>query len=181
VDVNSQDNWGQTALSWASQYGRHEVVVHLLLTRGDINTNSEDSDGWTALSRTSGYGHHKIVRLLLARDDVDVISKDNDFGWTALLWASRYGYNEIVRLLLPRDDIDISIKDNTGRTALSLVSEGRHESIIKMLEEKNQPGIDVGLENDDDAPIITKVYDKPANALEETSKSKGKDPGVNMC
>ena len=48
VNPDKLDNYGRTALWWASYLG-NEGVVRLLLARDDVNPNRSDNDGTTAL------------------------------------------------------------------------------------------------------------------------------------
>ena len=67
--TNSKDNAGKTPLSIAVQCG-YDMLVRLLLARGDIEVNSKDSSGCTPLSNAAGWGHDVVVKLLLARHDL---------------------------------------------------------------------------------------------------------------
>jgi ankyrin repeat protein len=43
IDVNSKDNYGSTALSWAAEKG-HETIVKLLLSTDGIDVNSNEDE-----------------------------------------------------------------------------------------------------------------------------------------
>ncbi len=44
VDINSNDSYGRTAISWASRNG-HEAVVKLLLATEKVNVDLKGSTG----------------------------------------------------------------------------------------------------------------------------------------
>ncbi|KAH8650295.1 hypothetical protein BGZ60DRAFT_389194, partial [Tricladium varicosporioides] len=75
VDVDSNDTYGRTPLSYAAKNG-HEGVVKLLLATEKVDVNSKDSDGRTPLSWAAAKGHEGIVKRLLTTEKVDVDSKD---------------------------------------------------------------------------------------------------------
>jgi hypothetical protein len=93
AELESKDNSGQTALSWAAENG-HEAVVNLLLEKKfTINT-----DGSALLKTALADGHKDIVELLLA-DYFDNVAQKN-FCW--LLDVKDVGFNaaDITSLLL---------------------------------------------------------------------------------
>ena len=63
VFVNWQDDWGVTALMWASWKG-HTEIVKLLLERPEIDVNLENKRGQTALMNASAYGRTEIANLI---------------------------------------------------------------------------------------------------------------------
>jgi len=72
--AESKDLLGRTPLLVAVKEG-HEVVVRLLLGRGDVDVNSKDLAGRTTpLMAVAERGHEPIAKLLLEQDDVDVSS-----------------------------------------------------------------------------------------------------------
>jgi ankyrin repeat protein len=64
-DLDSEDTYGQTPLSWAAENG-HEAVVKLLLEKG-ADLEAKDKDGWTPLLWAAEKGHEAIVKLLLEK------------------------------------------------------------------------------------------------------------------
>ncbi|MFC1834839.1 ankyrin repeat domain-containing protein [Thermodesulfobacteriota bacterium] len=62
VDVNSKDDFGDTALIVASDRG-HQQTVDLLLDRG-AEVNATDGDGKTALHYAKMRGHAEVAELL---------------------------------------------------------------------------------------------------------------------
>jgi len=86
VDVNAQDNDGDTALMIAVREGHTEVVKLLIEVGADVN--AQDSDGDTALMTASRGGYLDVVQLLIDAG-VDVNAK-NDSGETALSLVESY-------------------------------------------------------------------------------------------
>lgn len=105
ADVNAresdQDGW--TALLYAAENHRNEIVKALLEKGADVNM--ADGNGRTALIIASRLGNRDIVQGLLAKG-ANVHTRDNA-GWTALSQASQQlressgykAYQEIVQLL----------------------------------------------------------------------------------
>ena len=71
--VLSVDEFGRTALMWASKEGDAERVRQLLDMGAPVN--AKDMFGRTALMEASLYGHTKIVQLLLGNGD-DIVRKE---------------------------------------------------------------------------------------------------------
>ena len=63
VHVNSQDEYGDTALIWASENG-HKAVCELLITRG-CNLEMQNKRGDTALMKASFWGYIPVVISLI--------------------------------------------------------------------------------------------------------------------
>ncbi|KAK3493505.1 heterokaryon incompatibility protein-domain-containing protein [Neurospora crassa] len=83
VDVNLQNDRGETALHLAASKG-HEDVVKLLLDSGKVDANKQDENGQTALHRAAKrYGHEVVFKLLLDSGKADIDILDGQ-GRTAL-------------------------------------------------------------------------------------------------
>ena len=96
VDVNKQDNDGDTALIWATKYNNHELVK--LLLNSDADIDKQNNVGNTALIFAVIYDRIDIVKHLLnSGADID---KQNNGGNTALILAAYYNNCETVELLL---------------------------------------------------------------------------------
>ena len=79
-DINIQDQWGNTALIWASYWG-HLEIVQLLVEKG-ADVDIQDNWGNTALIIASYWGHLEVVIYLVEKGaKIDIQNKD---GWTAL-------------------------------------------------------------------------------------------------
>ena len=64
ADVNSRDEYGSTALSWASYRGNKDLVT-LLLAQPGIKVDQTSVDGNTALMAAAENGHAEIAEMLL--------------------------------------------------------------------------------------------------------------------
>jgi ankyrin repeat protein len=62
ANVNVRDNFGATALMWATQNAYTEVIKFLLEKGADVNTKT--NNGITALGAARMAGHTDIVQLL---------------------------------------------------------------------------------------------------------------------
>jgi ankyrin repeat protein len=133
IDVNQHNEYGRTALMWASREG-HKQIVQMLLQDKNIEINQQDEDGYTALMLASINGHKDIVQMLLRDKNIQINQQDKK-GDTALIVASEHGHKEIVQMLLQDERIEI----NQGNiTALISASQEGHKEIVQMLlQDKN--------------------------------------------
>ena len=96
ANVNEdRDQYGSTALHWASNEGYLEISELLTSSGADVNISTRY--GWTALHCASYYGRLEIVQLLLCQGADMSITLFN--GRTALDWASSCGYLKIADCL----------------------------------------------------------------------------------
>ncbi len=96
ADINAKNNYGWTALIWASRNGHKDIVKLLLDNNADINV--QHNNGFKALIWASVNGYEDIVKLLLD-NSANINAKDKN-GYTALIWASVNGHKDMVQLLL---------------------------------------------------------------------------------
>ncbi|KAF4438156.1 ankyrin repeat protein [Fusarium austroafricanum] len=127
-DVDLDDSYGQTPLSWAAQNG-HEAVVQLLLEKG-ANIEAKDWDGCTPLLHAVDSGHETVVKVLL-KNKADIETEDES-GVTPLIGAVSRGHEAIVQLLLD-NGADIQFKNIVGRTALFYAADVGHGGIVQLL------------------------------------------------
>nr|XP_043622834.1 probable E3 ubiquitin-protein ligase XBOS32 [Erigeron canadensis] len=151
VDINLRNDRGQTALMQASQYGRWEVVLTLVLFKANIH-KMDDLNGGTALHLAALNGHSRCIRILLAdyipsvsklckivkkrsRTEeflfetnegnllYEIINKPADGGVTALHMAALNGHVDSLHLLL---DLGASINKVTVEdgTTIDLIGAG---------------------------------------------------------
>ncbi|KAL9039842.1 MAG: hypothetical protein Q9180_002290 [Flavoplaca navasiana] len=100
VDLDYQDDQGETALHLAARFGHVECARMLLKGCDTRQANIELAEnvfGWTPLFIASVEGHFCIVELLVdAKADVD---KADSSGWTAQEHAALRGHIEIAEKL----------------------------------------------------------------------------------
>ncbi|KAI1869896.1 uncharacterized protein JN550_005486 [Neoarthrinium moseri] len=130
ANVDTIDDNGRTALSWAASNGQ-EGVVHLLIESG-ADLEVKDNDGQTPLSWVASNGQEGVVHLLI-ESGADLEVKDND-GQTPLSWAASYGQEGVVRLLI-ESGADLEAKDNDGQTPLSWAASNGQEGVVRLLIE----------------------------------------------
>lgn len=100
VDVNFQDEHGETALHLAARFGHLESAKALLETCsvGTVNLNMpENTFGWTPILLASVDGHLPIVEFLVAAG-ADLTQPDSS-GWTAIEHATLRGHMNIAKML----------------------------------------------------------------------------------
>jgi len=86
ADVNSRDEYGSTALSWASFRGNKDLVK-LLVAQPGIKLDQTNIDGHTALMTAAERGHTEIVDMLLKAGASATIT--NEAGETAITLAEK--------------------------------------------------------------------------------------------
>ena len=100
LDVNYQDDQGETALHVAARFGSTDCADILLSGHGSIQADMEVTEysyGWTPLLVASVDGHLGVVKTLIASGAN--ISKIDSSGWSAKEHAALRGHLEITRLL----------------------------------------------------------------------------------
>lgn len=130
-NVNSKDIAGQTALMYASELGRLEVVKYLVEKGADINAKSGRHGRGTALIYASGLNRITVMDYLLEHGaDIDSVTHFNE---TALFWATAKGHIDAVNLLL-RMKANTKIKNKKGKTVLDVAKELNRKEIELALE-----------------------------------------------
>jgi ankyrin repeat protein len=85
IDINAEDDDGDTALLIACWRGNKEIVELLLANEADVNYET-DAYFYTALMTTSGQGHAEIARLLLNHGAN--VNAEDDWQLTSLMRAA---------------------------------------------------------------------------------------------
>ncbi|EED22542.1 Pfs, NACHT and Ankyrin domain protein, partial [Talaromyces stipitatus ATCC 10500] len=137
IDVNKTgaidqvDGSRTTALQWACEQGRLEIV-QLLLEKG-ADVNAKGGGYGNALQAAAERGHLKIVQLLLEKG-ADVNAQGGGYG-NALQDAAEGGHLDIVQLLLEKG-ADINAQGGYYGNALQAAAEGGHLEIVQLLLQK---------------------------------------------
>lgn len=100
VDLDYQDDQGETALHVAARFGHAECARILLEERNGQKVDmeiAEKSFGWTALFVACVDGHIDIVKLLIAANAG--LEKLDTSGWTAKEHAALRGHMDIAEIL----------------------------------------------------------------------------------
>jgi len=120
VDINWQDETGESALHIAARFGHAECAKTLLHGTADQEINielAENSFSWTPLHVASVDGHLSVVEMLIAAG-ADVNKRDAS-GWTAREHAALRGHIDIARTLQEASGNLSSDSEDSGSTASS--------------------------------------------------------------
>ncbi|TDH14250.1 hypothetical protein EPR50_G00040420 [Perca flavescens] len=93
IDINHQDNDGNTALMIASQAGHINTVMYLLNYYPGIDTEIKDCRGFTALIKAAMTGRNDVVAALVMAG-ADLHAVDSTKGKCARDWALKTGRYE---------------------------------------------------------------------------------------
>lgn len=115
--------WNKTALMYASETGRYQVVVELLEAGADPNLTdrsiSEDSGGKIALHYAARAGYRDIVEALIsANSKLGIV---DEAGSTALMLACENGHLQVIDCILGSVLDDKARKRMAGEALLSAV------------------------------------------------------------
>ncbi|XP_077583153.1 photoreceptor ankyrin repeat protein [Stigmatopora nigra] len=98
IDINHQDNEGNTALMIASQAGHISTVMYLLNYYPGIDTEIRDCRGFTALIKAAMTGRDDVVAALLMAG-ADIQATDTTKGRSSQDWALKTGRYETLHRL----------------------------------------------------------------------------------
>jgi ankyrin repeat protein len=125
--LNTQDNYGMTALHRAAKnvFGHLEVVRALIANGAEVN--EVDKDVCTALHYAASDGRSDVIQELIAKGaDVNLVESN---GMTALHRAVICGHLGVVEVLIA-NRAELNLKDKNGKSALSYA---RYDAIAKAL------------------------------------------------
>lgn len=118
----------RTALIYASQNGREDLVRHLLSLDADIDM--KDSFGWSALTASVTNKTTWVMEVLL-ESNADIDSRDNE-GWTPLMEALNRDREDIALRLLEKG-AGVRPRNNDGMTAMDIAQDKKLEQIVKAI------------------------------------------------
>lgn len=129
VDMNYQNEFGQSAMMVASWEG-HLGIVEALLNDG-ADPNLQDGYGKTALHEAAISGQHAIVhRLIPGGANVNLADEEKR---TPLHYAAMRGKRRIVEVLL-LFGANVSLLTKDGESAIELAYWYRHDDIVALLQ-----------------------------------------------
>jgi len=125
ANIDAEDEYQRSALSWASYADRTDVARYLIEKGADVETF--ENGGKTPLIYTSMNGNLDLVMLLInAGADVD----SSDYrDTTPLMYASREGHLDIVRYLI-QQDASVDSVNVRGYRPINLAFIGGHMDIV---------------------------------------------------
>ncbi|KAI1803847.1 glycerophosphodiester phosphodiesterase GDE1 [Daldinia bambusicola] len=139
IDINWQDETGETALHIAARFGHVECAKILLEGSPEQKVNlelTEKSFAWTPLHISAVDGHLPVAQLLVeAGADV---GKTDSFGWTAKEHAALRGHLTIANLLAEHEASSPSLKSAEETQAQPPVSSSPPET--SSLEDRKSDG-----------------------------------------
>ena len=130
VDVNHQDEQGETALHAAARFGNVECARALIdpvsVQRANIDI-PESTFAWTPLFIACVDGHLPVVDLLInAGADLD---REDLSGWTAKEHAAIRGHMKIAQSLAPLTSVRTSSTDKSTTSAVGSTSPSNAQSL----------------------------------------------------
>jgi Txe/YoeB family toxin of toxin-antitoxin system len=143
IDINTENQYGDTVLIYALSINNKEMV-ELLLKQPNIDINLQEDTGYSPLMYVSMKGQKEMAELLLNHPNINI--NEHNEKRSALTEAIIHGQEEIVKLLLKRG-ADVNIQYLDGYTALMSAVESGYAKIVELL--LNQPDIDITIENDE--------------------------------
>lgn len=171
TDIMQADERGYTALHWAAQSGKSEIVESILRLQPDLNAKTKEKR--TALDLAAGRGHEKVVQLILSRiqnlsSATNIKSQESSTSTNTsavqtmapqnrrksfppididgvrtlmLIEAAQDGNESLVKDLLGQGTNSNQMNDD-GSTALHVAASKNHLSIVRLLLEKGRADID---------------------------------------
>lgn len=134
VDINAQDEAGETALFAAAKGGWYSVHDQLLVAGADVSIRNES--GLTVLHAAASSGEAGVVAGLIGVDHrsqrIDMDDHDNEFGLTPLAVAAEANHGNIVAYLFSHG-ADPEIPNVAGLTALTLAGRKGHDEVVTLL------------------------------------------------
>lgn len=139
ADVNALSSMGESALTFATAYGRRRIISMLRAAGARCEPLRPGEDGMTMLMYAARGGVMEILEESLAAGVyVDAMVHYPAYtlqplvGCTALMLAAEGGHEAIARRLLAAG-ADPSLADAHGRTAADYAAEAGHQSLAELL------------------------------------------------
>ena len=122
VNINIKDNWGHTALIYASSRGYKELCSLLLDDEADVNIR--DKNGWTALTGAYRHEYKEIISLLIG-------SGCNYSSYYQIILYNRSSIPTFRTFMIEnvRNQKDIKLKDLIGVVPEEILDDINNKSI----------------------------------------------------
>lgn len=130
IDINSVDEYGNTAIVLAAMNGHIEIIKYLTNHGGNIH--SITNDDCNAVIVVAMYGQLETLTYLISQG---VNSKSsNSYGYTALMVAVENNHTEIVKYLISVK-ADCTAVNVFGSNSITIAAACGHLEIIKILDQ----------------------------------------------
>lgn len=129
MQIDAQDQYGRTPLSYAAQ-GGHLAIVKRLIEAG-AQADSEDKIGGTPISYALCTGRDEIARQLLKGKEIESVDRIRK---KLLLSASNRGYIHTVKVML-ENNTPVDTRGFNRSTPLYLAATAGHSDIVALLLE----------------------------------------------
>lgn len=165
INVNLQNNQGDTPLNCTVIYNKNIEKSKLLLQHPNIDVNIQNKEGDTPLHWAVIYKNIEASKLLLKHPNIDVNIKNKD-GDTPLHWSLLSDKIEIIKLLLQHKNIDVNIQNDKGNTPLhSALIDNKEIEILKLF--LKHPKINLNKKNSIGSSIFYEISTKRNKELLE--------------
>ncbi|XP_065336219.1 uncharacterized protein LOC135937067 [Cloeon dipterum] len=134
VEVNVSDMWGKTAMHYAAQWGKLDLVKLLHEKGADLTLT--DRNGMNALNHATD--HLEVISFLHEKNN-ELLGQRFKDGNTTLHLAIRssFGDTDIILWVLEHFENDLNVTNNEGETPLLLVCKESDWHLAKILLDKN--------------------------------------------
>lgn len=132
ANIEAKDEYGATALHWASHNGHYDIAKLLIDAGADIE--AEIKSGGNKKSRPLHFAvflRKLNIADLLVHAGADLTAKGVD-GLTPLHFAVLARSTDLIKLLL-RAGADVKAKDNEGDTALDIAKARNYQELLPIL------------------------------------------------
>jgi len=170
IQVNIQDEDGNTPLMYTCQSESNGDITKLLLEYPGINVNQQNFRGFTALYLAIEYEKDEQQEYLLNYPGINVNVQTTFTLRTALHKACFLEKEGLVQKLLSFPEINVNLQDDDGRTALMhscklqflIIAELllKHPTINVNLQD-NEGGTALMLLNSDNAAFLSNLLSRP--------------------
>ncbi len=133
ADPEAPNTHGHRALHFAARKGHRDFLEQLFTVVPRLDVNSQDLEGETALHLAAAAGHLSTVQILQEFGaQPSILGPDRNLP---LHYAAWDGHVKIVELLL--SDANMNARGYSGRTILFIGALRGHESIVRLLLDRN--------------------------------------------